>query len=48
MNLNEMLISAIDNFGTSDIITIMLSQKLDKKIAKEQGDIFNEYKSRNC
>ena len=36
MSIKDMLEASIDNFGTLDIITIMLSQKLDKEIVKEQ------------
>ena len=36
MSLKEMLESAIKAFGTGDIITVMLSQRLDKEIVKEQ------------
>ena len=34
--LKEMLDKATEYFGTDDIVTIMLSQKLDKYIIKEQ------------
>ena len=36
MSLKDMLASAIEHFGTGDIITIMLSQRLDKEIVEEQ------------
>lgn len=36
MSLKDMLDSAIEHFGTGDIITVMLSQRLDKEIVKEQ------------
>ena len=34
--LREKLNFAIENFGMNDLITIMLSQKLDKEIVKVQ------------
>lgn len=34
--LREMLDKATEYFGTDDIVTIMLSQKLDKYMVKEQ------------
>ena len=36
MSLKDMLESAIEHFGTGDIITAMLSQRLDKEIVEEQ------------
>ena len=36
MRLKDMLESAIEHFGTGDIITVMLSQRLDKEIVEEQ------------
>lgn len=36
MSLKDMLESAIEHFGTGDIITVMLSQRLDKEIVEEQ------------
>lgn len=34
--LREMLEESIKHFGTDDIVTVMLSQKLDKYMVKEQ------------
>ena len=34
----KMLFEAIDHYGMKDIVTIMLSQKLDKMIVKYQKE----------
>lgn len=48
MSLREMLESAVENFGTNDVITIMLSQRLDKQIVREQRLLITDvYKSTN-
>lgn len=44
INLKEMLNESIELWGTEDIVTKMLSQRLDKKINKEQIKIYEEYK----
>lgn len=43
-NIREMLYEAIDLWGFDDIVTKMLSQRLDKEINKEQIKIYEEYK----
>lgn len=35
-SLQKMLDEAVEWFGTNDIVTIMLSQKRDKEVIKEQ------------
>lgn len=40
----EMLEEAIKHFGTGDIVTIMLSQKRDKEVSKEQQKSYKAYK----
>lgn len=44
INLKEMLNESIELWGTEDIVTKMLSQRLDKEINKEQIKIYEEYK----
>lgn len=44
MKFKEMLNEAIELWGTDDIVTKMLSQRLDKEINKIQIDIYKEYK----
>lgn len=44
IELKEMFNEAIELWGTDDIVTKMLSQKLDKEINKIQIDIYKEYK----
>ena len=44
MKLKEMLNEAIELWGTEDIVTKMLSQRLDTEINKEQMKIYEEYK----
>lgn len=44
MKLKEMLNESIELWGTDDIVTKMLSQRLDKEINKEQIEIYEEYK----
>lgn len=43
-NIQEMLEEAVKHFGTSDIITKMLSQRRDKEILEEQKKLYKEYK----
>lgn len=43
-NIKEMLNEAIELWGANDIVTKMLSQRLDKEINKEQIKIYEEYK----
>lgn len=42
--IKEMLNEAIELWGVEDIVTKMLSQRLDKEINKEQIKIYEEYK----
>ena len=42
--IREMFNEAIELWGTEDIVTKMLSQRLDKEINKEQIEIYEEYK----
>ncbi|MDB1935108.1 MAG: hypothetical protein E7F83_16785 [Clostridium sp.] len=44
INLKEMFNESIELWGTDDIVTKMLSQRLDKEINKIQIDIYKEYK----
>lgn len=44
MSTKEMLEEAIKHFGTSDIITKMLSQRRDKEVVEEQKGIYKKYK----
>ncbi|MBS6504546.1 MAG: hypothetical protein KH415_23575 [Clostridium sp.] len=44
MKLKEMLNESIELWGTEDIVTKMLSQRLDKEINKIQINIYKEYK----
>ncbi len=43
-NIQEMLEEAVKHFGTSDIITKMLSQRRDKEILEEQKKLYKAYK----
>ena len=45
MKLKEMLNESIELWGTEDIVTKMLSQRLDKEINKIQINIYKEYKN---
>lgn len=42
--IREMLHEAIELWGTDDIVTKMLSQRLDKEINKIQMEKYKEYK----
>ncbi len=42
-SIQEQLLEAINNYGISDIRTIMLSKKRDKEVAEEQGEIYNQW-----
>lgn len=44
MSTQEMLEEAVKHFGTSDIITKMLSQRRDKEILEEQKKLYKSYK----
>ena len=44
MSTEEMLEEAINLWGMEDIVTIMLSQRLDKEIAVEQKKIYESHK----
>ena len=44
MSTEEMLKEAINLWGMEDIVTIMLSQKLDKEIAVEQKKIYESHR----
>ncbi|MDB1956572.1 hypothetical protein PMY38_16825 [Clostridium tertium] len=44
IKLREMLHESIELWGTEDIVTKMLSQRLDKEINKQQKRIYEEYK----
>ena len=46
IELKKMFNEAIELWGTDDIVTRMLSQKLDNEINKIQIDIYKEYKKR--
>ncbi|MBS5886023.1 hypothetical protein [Clostridium sp.] len=46
-NTQIMLEEAIKHFGTSDIITKMLSQKRDKEIEEQQKELYKAYKEKN-
>lgn len=39
--IKQMLNDAIKYFGTQDIVTIMLSQKLDREIVEVQKDVIH-------
>lgn len=43
-NIKEMFNEAIELWGTQDIVTKMLSQRLDEEINKIQIGIYEEYK----
>ena len=36
LSIKDMLEASIEHFGLRDIVTVMLSQKLDKEIVKQQ------------
>ena len=44
MSVQEMLEEAIELFGPNDIVTIMLSQKRDEEVNKEQLEASKGYK----
>lgn len=44
IKLKEMLHEAIELWGFDDIVTKMLSQRLDKEVNKRQIEIYEEYK----
>lgn len=44
MSTQEMLEEAIRLYGPSDIVTIMLSQQIDKQVTKEQEKRYKKYK----
>lgn len=46
-NTQEMLEESINLFGTSDIITKMLSIKRDKEVVEEQKKQYEAYKENN-
>lgn len=43
-NTQQILEEAIECFGVSDIVTIMLSQRRDKEILEEQKKLYKAYK----
>lgn len=47
MSTQEMLEEAIKLYGPGDIVTIMLSQKRDKEVTKEQQKSYKAYKEKN-
>ena len=44
IRIRKMLDEAIELWGLEDIVTRMLSQRLDKEINKQQKRIYEEYK----
>ncbi|GAB6169669.1 hypothetical protein JCM1393_25180 [Clostridium carnis] len=46
-NTQIMLDEAIKHFGTSDIVTIMLSNRRDKEVAEEQKMKYEKWKREN-
>lgn len=44
MSTQQMLEAAIKLFGTDDKVTILISQKRDIEIAREQSKIYEEVK----
>lgn len=47
MSTQEMLEEAISHYGPNDIVTIMLSQKRDKEVTKEQQKSYKAYKEQS-
>lgn len=43
-NTQEMLEEAITLWGANDIVTVMLSQKMDKEVLEEQSKIYKRFK----
>lgn len=43
MTTQEKLEEAISLYGLNDIVTIMLSQQIDKEIVQEQKEIYKKY-----
>ena len=46
MIVQDMLERAIQEFGTSDLITIMLSQARDKEIVEAQLEIYKKFRGK--
>ena len=46
MSIQNMLEKAVETYGVSDILTIMLSQKRDKEIVEEQKRRFKEWEKK--
>lgn len=46
MNTQNMLEKAVEIYGVSDIVTIMLSQKRDEEIVEEQKRRFKEWETK--
>ena len=44
MSTEEMLVEAINLWGMEDIVTIMLSQKLDKEVVEKQQELLRSYR----
>ena len=44
MSTEEMLKEAINLWGMEDIVTIMLSQKLDKEVVEKQQELLRSYR----
>ena len=40
MSTEEMLVEAINLWGMEDIVTIMLSQRLDKEVVEKQQELY--------
>ena len=43
-NIHQTLEEAISLYGLNDIVTIMLSQQIDKEVTKEQEKRYEAYK----
>lgn len=46
-NTKQTLEEAISLYGLNDIVTIMLSQQIDKEVTKEQEKRYEAYKEKN-
>lgn len=46
MSIQNMLEKAVETYGLSDIVTIMLSQERDKEIVEEQRRRFKEWEKK--
>ena len=44
MSTEEMLKEAINLWGMKDIVTVMLSQRLDKEVLEKQQELFKSYR----